>query len=88
MQMSTEVRDSLLKAGYMGTVLVMREASYLDSGDVASSVNIKIQACLVECLYCVLPLIESRSFTWRKEKPVAEEVAVLAVAGAALTVIR
>lgn len=32
-------RDSLLKAGYMGTVLVMSEASYLDSGDDANSVD-------------------------------------------------
>lgn len=34
-----EVCDSLLKAGYMGTMLVMSEASYLDSEDDASSVN-------------------------------------------------
>lgn len=36
--------DSLLKAGYMGTVLVMREASYLDAGDVERAVdrNVKI----------------------------------------------
>lgn len=34
-----EVCDSLLKAGYMGTMLVISEASYLDSEDDASSVN-------------------------------------------------
>lgn len=34
-----EVWYSLLKAGYMGTMLVISEASYLDSEDDASSVN-------------------------------------------------
>lgn len=49
---------SLLKAGYMGTVLVMSEASYLDSADEASSAKKTTQHML---LIYTSPHVETRS---------------------------
>lgn len=77
--------DSLLKAGYMGTTLVMSEASYLDSGEAASSVDTNISLTADDSLD--MNNLRRTGGVTRWEQEALSQLAALAKGAAALTVL-
>lgn len=85
--------DSLLKAGNMGTVLVMRDASNLDAAEVANSANRcrdgsepDLQTWTSTSRLSDQNPVGGAAVTWREQKAVAQQ-GVLSVGAAALAVI-